>query len=204
MTASEWAQVADWSTVLLTIALVVLTAWYAKHTGDMVEEMRQARLAESEAWQAEREQRRREKSERAALGCLRAVQVALASMQKVGPAGIGWAQPRELHRALHDDAPLIRDATLRDHVLACAEVAYVAGFDEEQMSREGLSPGLARLGLRHIASATRGALVAYLAEREPGDWHWDDDTADSGERRRLPTAGEAGSWIRGRARVHPR
>jgi hypothetical protein len=183
------------ATALLTYALVLVTLWYAKHTRDMALEMKTSRDAESE-------RRLRDKSETAAMQCLAVLRDADRSFRTLGAAGVPREIFRELHRELRNHAVFLRDELLRDHVDACAEVAFVAGFDEAALRMERLRGGIVALEASSIADATRRSLERYLREEPQPSLHWHKGT-ENGQSINYPTHGDAASWIRERAKAEP-
>jgi len=73
--------IADWTSIGLTFALVVITGIYVKHTSDMVKEMKNQRLTDVD-------NRRREKSDRAAYQCLDAVRYLADEMSRRGATAV--------------------------------------------------------------------------------------------------------------------
>lgn len=168
--------------------LVVVTAIYVKHTSDMVKEMKNQRLGDME-------NRRREKSDRAAFQCLDAVRYVADEMSRRSPTAVEPEILSITHRTLRGEGSLIDDDRVRSRVSACAEVLYVGSFSTEQMQREQLSASRVSLGVLEMVNATRELLTAYLAERDPESDTWaraDNDGCGS----QLPEIGEAATWIR--------
>lgn len=178
----------EWISVGLTLALVIVTAVYVKHTANMVKEMKQQR-------EADVAHRRREKSDRAAYRCLEIVRNLVDEMNARRATAVSTEQLKITERALRGEGPLINQEDLRSRVAACAEVLHVGAFPNHQMDLEGLSSHHVALGVSEILSATRKVLENYLSERPMDDALWNRvDTDGCGDR--LPDAGSAASWIR--------
>ena len=179
--------VSDWIGVGLTVVLILVTLWYAKHARDTVHEMRLARCAD-------REQRRREKSDRAAYECLAILRDLSDEMLSRGSSAI---DPRRFLNARHTlvgEGALINDEQVRDRLSACAEVLLVGSFDNSMMEREGLSPrGVSSL-LEEIVRASRRIVETYLAERPIGREMWARSAPDGGCEQ-LPDTVDARAWV---------
>lgn len=179
---------ADWISLALAFALIVVTLIYVKHTRNMVTEMRNQRLADVAS-------RRREKSDRAAYRCLEVIQRMSDEMTRRGSTAVEPHALSAAHERLRADGPMLEDLDLRDRVGACAEVLFIGGFSTEQMAKEGLSPGQVAVGVHHLVRTTRSALQAYLAERDPTPDLWSRPDVD-GCGDRFPDAASAAAWIR--------
>lgn len=187
-TSGSDVSITDWISVGLTAVLIIVTTFYVKHTSDMATEMKNQRLNDVE-------NRRREKSDKAAYLCLDAVRYLADEMSRRGPTAVEPESLSITQRTLRGEGSLIEDDLIRHRVGACAEVVFVGAFSTEQMRREGLSAGLVALGVQVMLTATRSLLTAYLAEREITENMWARaDTDGCGSQ--LPEIGEAGAWIR--------
>ena len=179
--------VSDWIGVGLTVVLILVTLWYAKHARDTVREMRLARCAD-------REQRRREKSDRAAYECLAILRDLSEEMLSRGSSAIELRRFLIARHTLVGEGALINDEQVRDRLSACAEVLLVGSFDNSMMEREGLSPrGVSSL-LEEIVRASRRVVETYLAERPIGREMWTRSAPDSGCEQ-LPDPVDARAWV---------
>ncbi len=177
----------DWIGVGLTVVLILVTLWYAKHARDSVREMRLARCAD-------REQRRREKSDRAAYECLVILRNLSGEMLSRGPSAI---EPHRFLIARHTlvgEGALIDDQQVRDRLSACAEVLLVGSFDNSMMEREGLSARYVSSLLEEIVGASRRVVETYLAERPINQEMWTRSVPDGGHEP-LPDSVDARAWV---------
>lgn len=188
VTVTEPTGAADYISLALTFALVVVTIIYVKHTSDMVDEMKEQRLADMR-------QRRREKSDRAAYACYEVVREVTYEMTRRGPLAVERSALEIAHATLRGQGPLITDEDTRKKIAACAEVLFVGTFSREQMDREDLSPGMVSVGVMEMVRATRWVLENYLAERDQRGDPWARSNQDGcGEQ--LPYPSNAAAWIR--------
>jgi len=178
----------DGSLIALTLALVLITGYYAWQTHEMVDEMRRTRIEDATM-------RLREKSERAARHCLEEIRIVLDAMDIDGVTGISRDIVRHLHRNLTHEGPLILDEIVKDHILATAQVAFVASLETAQMQRERLNPSAVAVNLRMILVASRSTLQDFLSERQLPPSHWSVSDVDGGSLM-LPASGEASAWVR--------
>lgn len=90
---------AEWALVVLTVALVATTMWYAWQTNRLVNLTREALNEERERW-------KRDKSERAAYKCLDALRPILDRMLQDGPVAVPVSEVSSLQSELRGEGPL--------------------------------------------------------------------------------------------------
>jgi|GEM_PF-5591362 len=169
----------DTAMVILTAALVGITAYYAKQTRATVKEMQTARKDAETA-------RRREKSEAAARRALQGVLALQNHMREIGPAGVPGHEIWASSQLSDAEAPLIADADVSGCVGTCGTLAYTASWSNDLLHQEAVgSVGMVRLRLQEALNATRLILEDYLRERP----------FDSRHRKALPERIEAQAWI---------
>lgn len=192
---SGGANLADWLGLLLTFALVAITAVYVWHTSRMADRMDEQLSAMREQQRHADETRLREKSERGAYDCLNALEGFLAEYESRPPAAVDREAFVTARLKLRRAAPLVHDRHVRDHLDSFMEVAFVGTFDAEQVDRERLDGGTVRLVARDMARRLTTVLHAYLAEDPIPENAWMRDGGD-GYGDRFPPSAEAASWIR--------
>lgn len=169
----------DVAIAILTLALVIITAFYAWQTRLTVEEMRKARLELDE-------NRRRDKSDAAARRALDAVRELQQTIRLRGASGLDRNDIWLLSQALDAEALLIADEDVASKVRVCSLLAYTASWPDDVLVKEAVaSAGLVRLRLQGAVDAVRWTLEDYLREREFNAERWTD----------LPNQANAQAWI---------
>jgi len=171
---------AAWIQAGATIVLVVITAWYAKTTHDLLRQ--------------QREFRRRDRSEAAAYAVLGALRE--PAFLPSAPVEMNHATVHVLRHTLIAEIPLLDDTELRRRLATCERAAF-------EVTSGDVSPTLGRVPgstdlwgyepivvdepkrlFAELVAACRGSVEAYLAESTVPSW------PDS-----LPTATDARAWI---------
>lgn len=193
--SSDAVSAAEWVSVVLTGVLVGTTIVYAFLTKRMADRMDgQLRQMKQQQDHAERA-RLREKSDRGAYACLSAVEELLVECAGRPLAAVPPQAFRRAKLGLEHSAPLVHDKQVRDYVSVAREILFVASFDEEQVQREEINVGTARMVAGHLTRQLAVVLHAYLSEEEIPPTVWQRDGSD-GFGDQYPTPSNAGTWIR--------
>lgn len=145
-----------------TVVLMAITAYYAWQTRNLADLGRKA--SETQVLQ-----RRRERSESAAMGLLTIVREKTYWVD-AGDAPLARELAKRVWEACDAQAPLIDDPELKRRVLTLRPVAFTAGWPDDALTKDGTDRGAVTLKLRDIAERTRWSLEAYLVGDELPSW----------------------------------
>jgi hypothetical protein len=175
-----WGITAEGLQAVAALILVGVTAYYAKMTRDLAKSTSDMAGAMVAGQERAEQIRRRERSERAVISGLDVLR-----SQRLGMGAGPIEQPlaQEVRHVLMWESPLVDDVQVRDRMRACSNAAFVVGWTEEAIAREGTDRPQASVRLQRLATATRESLEAYLTEQSLPEW------AD------LPTETGAHAWV---------
>lgn len=173
---------------ILTGLLVLITGFYAWRTHQMTNATKEMADVAQRSLRDSQESRRQGKSDDAARRCLHALWEFDGVIRERPPAGATAQDCRRVYEVLDTEGALLADRDVRGRVRICGQVAFTAGWSDEQLDLKGVDRGMAVVVMKRLTRTTTSTLVAYLREEKLPPWTG------------LPAAGEEQAWLLSTAR----